>query len=100
MTVNVQKVECQKMIQTQIYNTLCMESYMMRSKIAANHLLQLLGRKQHPYTTNMLLFNSFEDENQQEDTENKIKYLTAIGIFKKYEHFEDLCSLEAKVFSP
>lgn len=48
----------------------------------------------------MLLFNSFEDQDQQEDTENKIKYLTATGIFKKYEHFEDLCSLEAKVFPP
>lgn len=48
----------------------------------------------------MLLFNSFEDQDQQEDTKNKIKYLTAIGIFKKYEHFEDLCSLEAKVFPP
>jgi len=42
----------------------------------------LLGQKQHPYTTNMLLFNSFEDQDQQEDTENKIKYLTAIEILK------------------
>jgi hypothetical protein len=30
----------------------------------------------------MLLFNSFEDQDQQEDTENKIKYLTAIEILK------------------
>lgn len=37
MTVKIQKIKCWKMIQTQIYNTLCMVSYTMGSKIAAKY---------------------------------------------------------------